>query len=127
MVLCFLNILVRLSCGQVPRLTSDNMTCVSIVHDILTLIQPIGSGRPEQGSKPEPPDKKLCDLLTELTPSPLKCHCNLPSHTDQTNQAPDRPRIGLVRWNPRLTPGCLCRDLNPRPFVFHLMPCHCRI
>ena len=41
------------------------MTSVSAGHIILTPTQPVGSGRPEQGSNPRPPDVKWCALPIE--------------------------------------------------------------
>ena len=42
------------------------MTSVSAGHIILTPTQPVGSGRPQRGSNPEPPDQESRALPTEL-------------------------------------------------------------
>ena len=42
------------------------MTSVSAGQIILTPIQPVGSGRPQWGSKPGSPHQELRALLTEL-------------------------------------------------------------
>ena len=46
------------------------MTSISAGHIILTLTQPVGSGRPQRGSSPGPPDQESRALPTEL-PRPL--------------------------------------------------------
>ena len=66
----------RLCRGRVPRLTSDTFTCchtrgetmtsVSAGHIILTPTQAVGSGWPERGSNPRPPNHKSRALPTEL-------------------------------------------------------------
>ena len=43
-----------------------SMTSVSPGHIILTLTQPVGSGRPQQGSNPGPPHQESQALPTEL-------------------------------------------------------------
>ena len=47
------------------------MTSVSPGHIILTPTQPVGSGRPQLGSNPGPPDQELRALPTELPRPPL--------------------------------------------------------
>ena len=46
------------------------MTSVSAGYIILTPIQPVGSGRPQQESNPGPPHQELRALPTELPPPP---------------------------------------------------------
>ena len=46
------------------------MTSISAGHIILTPTQPVGSGRPQRGSNPGPPDQESRALPTEL-PRPL--------------------------------------------------------
>ena len=46
------------------------MTSVSAGHIILTPTQPVGSGRPQQGSNPGPPNQESRTLPTELRRSP---------------------------------------------------------
>ena len=45
-------------------------TSVSAGQDILTLTQPVGSGRPQRESNPGPPHQESCALPTELPRSP---------------------------------------------------------
>ena len=48
------------------------MTSISAGHIILTPTQPVGSGRPQRGSNPGPPDQESRALPTELPrPPPL--------------------------------------------------------
>ena len=47
------------------------MTSISAGHIILTLTQPVGSGRPLRGSKPGPPHQESPALPTELPHTPL--------------------------------------------------------
>ena len=42
------------------------MTSISAGHIILTPTQPVGSGRPQRGSNPGPPDQESRALPTEL-------------------------------------------------------------
>ena len=46
------------------------MTSISAGHIILTPTQPVGSGRPQRGSNPGPPDQKSRVLPTELPHPP---------------------------------------------------------
>ena len=46
------------------------MTSISAGHIILTPTQPVGSGRPQRGSNPGPPEQESRALPTEL-PRPL--------------------------------------------------------
>ena len=52
------------------------MTSVSAGHIILTPTQPIGSGWPQRGSNPGPPDQESRALPSEL-PRPLELMNNL--------------------------------------------------
>ena len=40
------------------RQSWETMTSISAGHIILTPTQPVGSGRPQRGSNPEPPDQE---------------------------------------------------------------------
>ena len=46
------------------------MTSISVGHIILTPTQPVGSGRPQRGSDPGPPDQESRALPTELPRPP---------------------------------------------------------
>ena len=46
------------------------MTSISAGHIILTPTEPVGSGRPQQGSNPGPPDQESRALPTELPRPP---------------------------------------------------------
>ena len=46
------------------------MTSISAGHIILTPTQPVGSGRPQRGSNPGPPDQESRALPTELPRPP---------------------------------------------------------
>ena len=46
------------------------MTSFSVGHIILTPSQPVGSGRPQRGSNPGPPDQESRALPTELPRPP---------------------------------------------------------
>ena len=48
------------------RQSWETMTFISAGHIILTPTQPVGSGRPQRGSNPGPPDQESCALPTEL-------------------------------------------------------------
>ena len=50
------------------RQSKETMTSVSAIQIKLTPIQPVGSGRPEQGSNPRPPYHNPRALPTELPP-----------------------------------------------------------
>ena len=52
------------------RQSWETMTSISAGHIILTLPQPVGSGRPQRESKPGPPNQESCDLQTELPRPP---------------------------------------------------------
>ena len=52
------------------------MTSVSAGHIILTPTQPVGSGRPQLGSNPGPPQQESRALPTELPRPPTKCKQN---------------------------------------------------
>ena len=53
------------------RQSWETMTSISAGHIILTPTQPVGSGRPQRGSNPVPPDQESRTLPTEL-PRPPK-------------------------------------------------------
>ena len=48
----------------------ETMTSISAGHIILTPTQPAGSGRPQRGSNPVPPDQESRALPTELLRPP---------------------------------------------------------
>ena len=48
------------------RQSWETMTSISAGHIILTPTQPVGSGRPQRGSNPGPPDQESRALPTEL-------------------------------------------------------------
>ena len=48
------------------------MTSISAGRIILTPTQPVGSGRPQRGSNPGPPDQESRALPTELPRPPLR-------------------------------------------------------
>ena len=52
------------------------MTSVSASNIILTPTQPLGSGRPQQGSNPGPPHQESCALPNELQGPPVPMHQN---------------------------------------------------
>ena len=52
------------------RQSWETMTSISAGHIILTPTQPVGSGRPQQGSSPGPPDQESRALPTELPRPP---------------------------------------------------------
>ena len=52
------------------RQSWETMTSVSARHIILTPTQPVGSGQPQRGSNPVPPDQRSRALSTELLPPP---------------------------------------------------------
>ena len=52
------------------RQSWETMTSVSAGHIILTPTQPVGSGRPQRGSNPEPPHQESRALPTELPRPP---------------------------------------------------------
>ena len=54
------------------RQSWETMTSISAGHIILTPTQPVGSGRPQQGSNPGPPDQESRTLPTELLRPPRK-------------------------------------------------------
>ena len=66
------------SCCQRER--GETMNSVSASHIVLTVTptQPVGSGCPDRGSNPQPPDHKSCALPTELTHPPGKDICKKP-------------------------------------------------
>ena len=53
--------------------TAQTMTSISAGHIILTPTQPVGSGRPQRGSNPGPPDKESRALPTEQPHPALPC------------------------------------------------------
>ena len=62
------------------------MTSVSAGHIILTPTQPVGSGRPQRKSNPEPPNQELSALPTELPRPPQDAENNQASNVKaQTN------------------------------------------
>ena len=62
------------------RQSRRTMTSVSAGHIILTLTQPVGSGRPQWESNPGPPHQKSRALPTELPPPPPPAHLFLGSN-----------------------------------------------
>ena len=52
------------------RQSWETMTFISAGHIILTPTQPVGSGRPQRGSNPGPPDQESRALPTELPRPP---------------------------------------------------------
>ena len=52
------------------RQSWETMTSISAGHIILTPTQPVGSGRPQRGSSPGPPDQESRALPTELPRPP---------------------------------------------------------
>ena len=56
------------------RQSWETMTSVSAGHIILTPTQLIGSGRPQRGSNPGPPDQESRALPTELPRPPPPYH-----------------------------------------------------
>ena len=54
------------------RQSWETMTSISAGHIILTPTQPVGSGRPQRGSNPRPPDQESRALPTELPRPPYK-------------------------------------------------------
>ena len=52
------------------RQSWETMTSISAGHIILTPTQPVGSGRPQRGSNPGPPDQESRALPTELPRPP---------------------------------------------------------
>ena len=48
------------------RQSWETMSSISAGHIILTPTQPVGSGRPQRGSNPGPPDQESRALPTEL-------------------------------------------------------------
>ena len=55
------------------RQSWETMTSISAGHIILTPTQPVGSGRPQRGSNPGPPDQESRALPTELPRPPCLC------------------------------------------------------
>ena len=58
-------------CCVLPHMRQswETMTSLSAGHIILTPTQPVGSGRPQRGSNPGPPDQEPRALPTELPTS----------------------------------------------------------
>ena len=54
------------------RQSWETMTSISAGHIILTPTQPVGSGRPQRGSNPGPPDQESRALPTELPRPPVQ-------------------------------------------------------
>ena len=61
----------------------ETMTSISAGHIILTPTQPVGSGRPQRGSNPGPPDQESRALPTEL-PRPLLAKSEIKMSMGQT-------------------------------------------
>ena len=57
------------------RQSWETMNSVSAGHIILTLTQPVGSGRPQPESNPGTPHQELPTLQTELFPPPPRGKC----------------------------------------------------
>ena len=54
------------------RQSWETMSSISAGHIILTPTQPVGSGRPQRGSNPGPPDQESRAVPTELPRTPIK-------------------------------------------------------
>ena len=86
------------------RQSWETMTSISAGHIILTPTQPVGSGRPQQGSNPGPPDQESRALPTELPRPPNKQKTKNKNKTKQnkknrqkkTKQNKKKTFLGLV-------------------------------
>ena len=77
------------------------MTSISAGHIILTPTRPVGSGRPQRGSNPGPPDQESRALSTEL-PRP-------PSYTSDK-----KPRTGTYTSDKKPRTRTYTSDKKPR-------------
>ena len=76
------------------------MTSVSAGYIILTPTQPVGSGRPQRGSNPGPPDEESRALPTELPRPPTVAEGILyDCLQDQASDHPDAVRLIMGDFN----------------------------
>ena len=73
------------------------MTSISAGHIILTPTQPVGSGRPQRGSNPRPPDQESRALPTELPRPPGKRE--LRKRERDRERERERERESHKRWS----------------------------
>ena len=81
------------------RQSWETMTSVSAGHIILTPTQPVGSGRPQRGSNPEPAHQESRALPTELPRPPSLENCQVES----PDVARDRDKCLHSTWFEKTT------------------------
>ena len=81
------------------RQSWETMTSNSAGHIILTPTQPVGSGRPQRGSNPGPPDQESRALPTELPrpPTLLQCIVNWKKNSSNGLVGPRSNSIVLLK------------------------------